>query len=433
MYAIPLIKSTGTCPTFERFCFGNPDEQAEHRTILVLGANSSSIPAKFINGIVNFIFDVEQEDTFRFQLMEETARKNCLSIYDIHHAKGFLIPYSLTIVVIPYFVNSEHTEQFLKDQKVAEIFQKLLENDDGIQELDMVCNVMGTDINRSFLSIFGKDIAESITNLHPFNYLQGDTSWREINRCFFDMLTKKTTKTLSLTKQVLMERKNTEEAVIELESLIKIGRGKIEEMEKAKQMAKYCKAQCNVEAVDNFEVELTEKLELPAGEYANNCNRCYVTCHINSSLVVEEENEQMDCPSNSSEIYQVTTTSFCSTCPDKCSVSMHANQPYRWVSVKKESMILPDRTRGAANMKWRDIKSNGQDVIDALQKDLFENGTVMLEQFKGIWVCIRRLNEMALNGNSFLTQRLFDLLFDAEQHLKELGIEQGFEFRQFKI
>jgi hypothetical protein len=432
MYAVPLIKSTGTCPTVERFCFGNPDKQAEHRTILVLGANSSLIQAKFINGIINFIFNVDQEDTFRFQMMEETARKNCLSIYDIHYTKGFLIPYSLTMVVIPYFVDSKHKEQLLKDQKEAEIFQKFLEDDEGIKELDMVCNVMGEiDINKSFLSIFGKDIAESITNLLPFNYLQGDTSWKEVNQSFFDMITSRTKKTLLLTKQVLKERKKIEEAVMELESLIKIGRGKIEEMEKAKQRVNICEAQWNV---DNFEVELTEKLELADGEYANNCNHCYVTCHANnSSLVVKEENEEMDWSSNFSELYQTTMTNFCSVCPEKCSMSMHSNQPYRWVSVKKESMILPDQTRDEANVKWMEIRSNGQDAINGLQKDLFENGMVMLEQFKTTWGCIQRLNEMALNGNSCLTQRVFDFLFDAEQHLKELGFERGFEFRQFKI
>ena len=432
VYAVPLIKSNRTTPiTFEQFCFGNPSEEADHRTILVLGANNSSSQAKFINGIINFIFNIEQEDTFRFQVMEETVRnKNCVSVYDIHHAKGFRIPYSLTIAVIPYLLE-DSTGQLFKDQKVAEIFQEFLEDIDGIKELDMICNVMvHTDTNQSFLPLLGKDTAESINYLQPFNYLEGDTSWKELNQGFFDMLTKKTTKSMLLTKQVLKERKKIDDAVIELESLIKIGHEKTEAIEKAKQTVVFCETQFNDEALDNFVVELTQKLELPSGQYVTNCNHCYATCYSSSPFVFMEENEELNCCFNLSDLHRATIHGFCSVCPEKCSMSVHSNQPYRWVSVKKETMILPDRTtqRNRADMKWRDIKSKGQDAINSLQKDLMENGTVMLEQFKRTWLCIQNINEMALNGNSFLTQRVFDFLFDAEQQLKQLGFELQYKF-----
>jgi hypothetical protein len=78
-------------------------------------------------------------------------------------------------------------------------------------------------------------------------------------------------------------------------------------------------------------------------------------------------------------------------------------------------------------MKWKNIRSNGRDLVKVLQNDLVENGTIMLEHFQSIWRCIQQLNKIALHGNSFLTQKVFDVLFDAEQQLKELGFEDGLE------
>jgi hypothetical protein len=74
-------------------------------------------------------------------------------------------------------------------------------------------------------------------------------------------------------------------------------------------------------------------------------------------------------------------------------------------------------------MKWKDIKSKGRDLIMGLEKDLAENGKAMLEHFVATWRCIQRLNKIALNGNSFLTQKVFDVLYNAEQQLRDLGFE----------
>jgi hypothetical protein len=90
-------------------------------------------------------------------------------------------------------------------------------------------------------------------------------------------------------------------------------------------------------------------------------------------------------------------------------------------------IIITLNQRSEAEMKWRDIKSKGQDLIIVLQKDLVENGMVMLEHFQGTWRCIQQLNEIALLRTTFLTSRVFDLLYDAEQILKELGFKEGME------
>ncbi len=167
-----------------------------------------------------------------------------------------------------------------------------------------------------------------------------------------------------------------------LQSLIKIGYDKMEEIDKAKQTITFCESQ--IQSIEEDEgndvvVELThQKMDLPAGEYVYNCNRCCFTCH---NSFVKEEHKQLDCAS-SADLYESTATGFCSVCPDQCNLRMHCNQPFRWVYIKQETGTLNQRSE--AEMKWRDIKSKGQDLIIVLQEDLIENGVIMFKHFQRI-------------------------------------------------
>ena len=420
VYAIPLIKSTESSSTFERFSFGNANERVEHRTVLVLGA-SGSCQAKFINGLINFIFDVEQNDDYRFQLIneEETVHTNCIKVYDVHHSGGFRVPFSLTIIAAPSYDVNTNDSQLFRDQNLAKMLLGLFENNRGIHELDMICNVVTeTVFNQSFMSIFGKDIAGSITNWQSFNCLGDTCSWQEVRQRFLVSLSDKNVNSLSLTKLVLEERKQMEAMTNGLDSLVKISQGKKKETDKAKRMMISCESQIqSTEDEGCFVFEMKKKVQLQPGECAYNCNSCYVTCH---DSFVKEENEQSD-------VYESTIAGFCSICPNRCNLNMHSNQPYRWECVRKETRISSSEIRTSqrndAEMKWKDIKSKGRDLIMGLEKDLAENGKAMLEHFVATWRCIQRLNKIALNGNSFLTQKVFDVLYNAEQQLRDLGFE----------
>jgi septation ring formation regulator EzrA len=80
---------------------------------------------------------------------------------------------------------------------------------------------------------------------------------------------------------------------------------------------------------------------------------------------------------------------------------MPSNQPYRWVLIEKVTKVSPNLgkiERNEAEIKWKDIKSKGRDLIKVLEKDLAANGKVILEHFKATWRCIQRLNRIALRG-----------------------------------
>ena len=426
VYDVPLTKSTESNSTYERLVFGEIDTHAEHRTILVMGSNSSD-QAKFINGIINFIFDVELNDNYRFQLIDEesTSQTNGIKVYDVHHSCGFRVTYSLTIITVPSFdaANSDDSTQLFQGQTTAKMFLDFFQDEGSIQELDMICHVEADDSDQQyFLSVFGNDVKDNNNCWMPTDYFEDNCKWQDVIQRFFVALAKKETKSLSLTRQVLEERKHMETMLDGLQSLIEVVSVKMEEINKTKKMIVFCQAQIpsTEEVEENYDVELTQKVELPPGQYMINCNQCFTTCH--NSFVKKDK-------SYSSDITETIVLECCSVCPGKCGWSMHSNQPYRWVYVKKEptDFTNPANQRYAAEMKWKNIRSNGRDLVKVLQNDLVENGTIMLEHFQSIWRCIQQLNKIALHGNSFLTQKVFDVLFDAEQQLKELGFEDGLE------
>jgi hypothetical protein len=248
VYAVPLTKSTTeSSSTFERFVFGQADGQVERRTVLVLGADGSG-QTRFINGIINFVFDVEPSDKFRFQLIDEQAdanRTDCIHIYDIHHARGFRVPYSLTIIDTPSYGtrNAENLELF-RDEKTVKLFLEFFRDEAAIKELDMICYViMEAGVFNSALSIFSNDVKENINCWQPSDYL-GDTSkWQQIPRRFVSVLSKMTPKSMALTQQVLEVMERLKESMGSLQPIFRIRSAKIKEMENAKLTVATCESQ----------------------------------------------------------------------------------------------------------------------------------------------------------------------------------------------
>ena len=78
IYGVPLTQTTELRSTVVRFAFGKADGRKggqqngrmQHRTILVMGATGSG-KTTLINGMINYILNVQWEDTFRFQLIQE--------------------------------------------------------------------------------------------------------------------------------------------------------------------------------------------------------------------------------------------------------------------------------------------------------------------------------------------------------------------------
>ncbi|XP_059352855.1 uncharacterized protein LOC132087724 [Daphnia carinata] len=362
-YVFPLNRhSAQNSRTIERFSFGLPDEQREKRTIFVLGTKGP-YHKKFINNIINHVVDVQPKDKFRFQMVEEdepSQTTNCISVYDIHYVQGFRIPYSLTIVVTPYLADSEGLD-FFGNQKIAEILSGFVEDKEGIKELDMICNVITkADTNRSVLSIFAKDVEENVNSWElTEDFLGNLDSWREVIQHFFAMLARMKAKSLSLTKAVLDQRKKLCMEVERLQTIVSVGLAKMEEMGIANQALMYHQAQ----------TEMKMK------------QRNYLQQRLSDSAVM----------------------------------NFPFRENYMWNLHYDQLLGLRfDENDYDVAVTWHS---------KVLQNDLLQNGISMLKLVHSIWQCILHLNTITLYRNTFLSQKVFRLIVEAEQQLTQLGIQ----------
>ncbi|XP_046450711.1 uncharacterized protein LOC124198736 [Daphnia pulex] len=353
-----------------RFSLGKPNGMTQQRrTVLVLG-NRGLVHQKFINQLINYIVNVKEDDKFRFQLVDEHAgnsgQTNCISVYDIHHADGFRIPYSLTIVVVSYSGDSaDDSGQLFRDQKVAVVFNRFLEEKNGIQELDMICNLVINNTNdnhrRPFLSIFGNDVADNINNWElTESFVSDSRSWNTVIQHFFSVLSTMKPKSLILTKLVLEERKKLEGIMEMLQSLVTSVLAKMEELNNAKELIQYYQWQVELINKKVHSLSLDNlKRESPVTEYEMNFNS--------------------DQNINSHQDYHV------------------------------------------AEMKWKASIFKGQNLVKTLETDLLRSGTSMQDNFHLTWRSIQWLNSVALHGNSLFSQKIFDILSKAEELLKQIG------------
>ena len=135
---LPLEKraiSSEISAIVNRYSFGkwNPLEYAECKAILLMGATGSG-KTTWINAMINYVLGVEWDDPFRFVLIEENLRGGSqahsqtqdVNVYDIHHQRGFRVPFSLTIVDTPGFGD------IARDEEIQSAIEKLFKDKNGI-------------------------------------------------------------------------------------------------------------------------------------------------------------------------------------------------------------------------------------------------------------------------------------------------------------
>ena len=298
LFAVPLTKLDGRLKTAERFVFGEEDvnKKRPHRTILLVGTSGKTL----FNSMANYIFDVSPEDPFRFQLMDPSTEESGIQVYDIHHAKGLRIDYSLTVIVAPNFY-----EQFPKKNKeFAKWIRAFFDDENGIHKLDLVGLVMDSSesdlmsvhfyIYCLLISIFGNDVKDKINFLldcvdeeepellnaiaqdlplqpphHKFNSLEMFSKKpKDVSNCleylhkFFNHLAATTSKIVTFPKQMLDEKNRLEAVVYGLQDRIKSEVGLFTEIRKVREFSEF---QEDVE----LEVERNNlrRVSLAFGEY----------------------------------------------------------------------------------------------------------------------------------------------------------------------
>ena len=423
-----------------------------------------------------FRFQLVQEEVVgQSQAHSQTSK---IIAYDIYHQEGFRVPYSLTIVDTPGYGDTKGLD---RDKEITEMIRTFFEDKNGIQELNVVGFVAAAPITRltttqnyifdSVLSIFGKDVKDNINFLltfadsqlppilnaiteadlscptdnqtgHPLHHKfnnsgffcsnreSGNTTdkfnhffWRmgiENFDNFFKVLIRMKSKSLSLTKEVLEERKQLEATIDGLQPLIKIGLVKMDEIRKIKEMI--ANNQKQIEANENvpfeYEAIVTKQVDIPVELFVTNCNKCKVTCHYPCSS--EDDGDKFDCSAMDKSMPEADRR--CTVCPGKCLWTFHAHQPYRWeyVHEKQATSLEAIKTTYESELNM-EMTLDG--LIQSLQQTMEENEEAMLEKVETVTKCIARLEEIALRPNPFSSTQYIDLIIDEEMEENRVGFE----------
>ncbi|XP_058628196.1 uncharacterized protein LOC131538367 isoform X1 [Onychostoma macrolepis] len=425
-----------------------------------------------VQWIDDFRFVLIDERKQKSQAESQTSE---ITAYQINHMDGFHTEYSLTIVDTPGFGD---TRGISHDQKITKQIQEFFSARGGIDCIDAVCFVVQASLARlthtqkyifdSILSIFGKDIAENILVMvtfadgktppvleaikvsevpcstnesgEPLHFKFNNSAVFATNnksaedddsdcenfdqmfwnlgfssmKKFFTSLNKMTTKSLSLTQEVLKERQHLEVHVEGLQPQINAGLTKLDEIKKTRAALQQHKAE--MDANKNFEFEIQsivpKQIENKTGYFLTNCQKCHFTCH--DKCTIPNDKDKHGCVA--------MKDGKCTVCAGKCAWNVHFNQQYKWTYVTEK------RQGTYQDLKKRFEAAHGQVMS---KEKIFEELENELRVFQGIVAglieksqkSLERLQDIALKPNPLSTPDYIDLMIESEKHEAKPGFQ----------
>ncbi|XP_032420275.1 uncharacterized protein LOC116720920 isoform X2 [Xiphophorus hellerii] len=234
---------------------------------------------------------------------------------------------------------------------------------------------------------------------------------------FFAALNQIETKSLTLTNEVLRERKQLEVSVENLQVQVKLGLAKMEEIRETGEKIKEHEAE--ISRNDNFEFEVTVKKPIQVsisgtGKFITNCQQCSVTCHYPCGISND---------ANKRGCVAIDGNGYCTQCPGKCYWNVHYNQKYKW----EYKDVTEKRT--IADLKENFEKATGQKMtVEGLMRELEAEYGIMQDGVNKLIdksaKCLNRLKEIALKPNPLTTPEYIDMLIEGEKQEAKPGWKQ---------
>ncbi len=442
------------------------------------GAGKTTLINSMINYILgvkwedDFRFVLIDEGKQKSQTESQTLE---ITAYQINYMDGFHTEYTLTIVDTPGFGD---TRGIAYDQKITKQIQEFFSAGGGIDCIDAVCFVVQASLARlthtqkyifdSILSIFGKDIAENILMMvtfadgkkppvlevikvsemscssdesgEPLHFKFNNSAvfasnnksaedeesgcenfdqmfWKlgfSSMKKFFKSLNMMETKSLSLTREVLKERRHLEVLVQSLQPQINAGLTKLDEIKKTRADLELHKAEmdANKDFEYEFEVTVPKQIENNTGYYLINCQNCHFTCNDKCTIA------------NDSDKYKCSTfkNGVCQVCPGKCVWNVHFCQKYKW------DYVTEKRKETYQDLKKRFEDAHGkvrskEKIFEELEKELMvvqDIVTCLIEQSQK---SLERLQDIALKPNPLSTPDYIDLMIESEKQEAKPGFQ----------
>ncbi|XP_072163215.1 uncharacterized protein [Diadema setosum] len=387
LYKLCMTKGThGAGSEYQTYSCGQRNEAKRHLVAMVVGATGAG-KSTLINAMVNYIFDVDWNDNFRFRIIAEEGENKAggqaesqtqmITSYTIHPTKGSRLDYSLTLIDTPGFGDTRGIE---RDNAIVDQIRKFfadssvhhVDHIDGIGFVTQASLARLTPAQRyvfeSVLAIFGKDIAQNImmlvtfadgqkppvieaikaanipcsNNMFKFNnsalfanntdvVQPSDDSFDKMfwkmgvksMQHFFEALRKSDPKSLTLTQEVLEERQCLEVALDGLQPQIQMGLSKLDQLQEEKRIMNQHEA--DIEANKDFRyVRDVPKSRKIDVEKGRHTTNCS-KCHMSCHYPckIPDDKKKAGCKAMKKD-------GTCAVCPGKCPWHVHFNMDYRF-------------------------------------------------------------------------------------------------------
>nr|XP_028606277.1 uncharacterized protein LOC114607335 [Podarcis muralis] len=474
VYVLPLEATSDRSAPVQMYQLGKENMQVPNKVIVMMGATGSG-KTTLVNAMINHILGVQWEDDFRFKLIQAGSQSSEVTAYVVHHQKGFEVPYSLTFIDTPGFGDMGGRKQY---KRITKQIREFFSTPGGTDHVDVICIVLQASsaaltraqkyVFDSVLSIFGTDIRNNIQILITFadghslpvleamkkedvpcikdssgspvhfkfnnsalfannseenegNLNPNDKFWKMSTasmKRFFDTLSLLDSESLTLSKEVLRERKELEAITEGLQPQIRAALGKLEELRKTRQALEEHIFDIAVNINFEFEVEksVPGKEDISAsGRFTTNCMNCHYTCHYPCPIRRDEGKRRC--------VAINANTGKCNVCPGHCAWNMHFNQKYLFeYKVTKEiksydelkqkyedssgEAMTPEKVLGNLNQEYKEAKQALEDLIQKSSQSL------------------QRLHQIGLKPNLLSTQEYIDLLIISEEQDLKPGYQE---------
>lgn len=227
----------------------------------------------------------------------------------------------------------------------------------------------------------------------------------------FSSISKMEPRSLSLTQNVLDERKKLHVSIDGLSRRVRDGIAKMNEIETECRIIEQYKTE--IQANKNFKTKVkvfkSNKIDLKPGEYVTNCSHCNKTCHY--PCYIQNDENKCSCAA-------MNRKGNCNVCG--CHWKMHFNMPFRWEAYEVEE----ERTLEELKQKYGDAKSKKQTRKKMLEnaqneyKRIWDSTSQLLNQCKN---CVIRLQQIALRPIALSEIDYIKLQIEGEKQRCEPG------------
>lgn len=425
------------------------DYEEERAICLMVVGETGCGKTTLLNSFVNSLLGVNMEDDFRYKIIHENFNKTQTSSqttevtsYNIKSVGDFP---PITIVDTPGYGDTGGIE---KDKKITEKIKKVFQ--EKLSTLNAICFVAKSSNNRltvsqkyifnSIMDLFGEDVKEIFVVMltfcdggnpnvvealkdkscifsqiipsikEPWYYKFNNSAIFEGSRedpftqmfwklgmtnfaQFKKKLLSLPRKSLTLSREVLKERKFLEEKIEILNKKMRVGLNKIEEIKQTIEMIVNLKGDLNDSK--NFkktiQVPKTVQKDLYPNLYATTCLICTKTCH--DRCYIKDDDEKQGCCA-------MNLSGYCVYCPKKCYWKEHKNRPY----ILEDVLVNEEVTLNDLKDRYYNSKSQlsvKEQLFNGAKAELINLNIECLDTQDLITKSINRLRQIALNKSVF--------------------------------